>query len=446
MNTKETKSKPVVVRLTSALRENMLFRYPDLGLICLGIFVMLVGVGAVIPIRTIYAREHGASMQEIGWIASAFIVGLFVSQLPGGWASDKWGRKPLLVAGVTVAGLMCFLMLLNDHPWYFIALRFIEGMASGAIGPTSNAYVLDAVPAKERGAAYGWLGSSFSAGLMMGPAIGGVMVDWFGYVTPFLFGGTTTLAVALFLALKMTNRKPGEGAAENEPAVKAEEHKPARQIPRSLFVPAMIGALAFTVAGGFADGLFMSIWSIWLNDLHASTSYIGFTFITFSLPVMVLMPTTGKWADKYRLAPLIAIPSIIISFAYFTYGFTTDLLFIALWGLLEGTLVAVYGPALSAYIANLSPDKARGRLQGFVSTTRTVAGLVSSLLVSTLYGINTAYPFFMLAGVQILIGVLGGLLIWQVERRSMRDGAEPAPLVAVSQERTGGGLLESAAK
>lgn len=438
-------------RITISLRGNLLFRYPDLGLICLGIFVMLVGVGAVIPIRTIYAREHGASMQEIGWIAAAFIIGLFVSQLPGGWASDKWGRKPLLVAGVTVAGIMCFMMLLNDHPWYFIVLRFIEGIASGAVGPTSNAYVLDAVPAKERGAAYGWLGSSFSAGLMMGPAIGGVMVDWLGYTAPFLFGGTTTLATALFLALKMTNRKPGEHIADEgrqttDDGTPIQNPKSKIQNQRGLFVPAMIGALAFTVAGGFADGLFMSIWSIWLNDLHASTSYIGFTFVTFSLPIMILMPITGKMADKYRLAPLIALPSILISFAYFTYGFTTDLLFIVIWGLLEGALIAVSGPALSAYIANLSPDKARGRLQGVVSTTKTVAGLVSSFLVSALYGINTAYPFFMLAGVQLFIGVAGGVLIWQIERRTRTPLDKTIQPEMALPERTGGGLLESAAK
>jgi DHA1 family tetracycline resistance protein-like MFS transporter len=304
--------------------------------------------------------------------------------------------------------------------------------------------VLDTVPAKERGAAYGWLGSAFSAGFMMGPAIGGIMVDWLGYASPFIYGSITTLATALFLGLKMTNRKPGAKSAESEAEAAPEEGKVKRHIPRNLLVPAFVAALAFTVAGGFADGLFMSIWSIWLNDLHASNSFIGFTFVTFSLPVVVLMPITGKMADKYRLAPLIALPSILISFAYLTYGFTTDLLFIAIWGLLEGALVAVYGPALSAYIANLSPDNARGRLQGVVSTSRTVAGFISSMLVAFLYGINTTFPFFMLAGVQLFIGVAGGLLIWQIERRASKVDVIPPTIPTL--ERKGGAVLESAAK
>ena len=379
---------------------------------------------------------------------SFFILGVaFISQLPAGWASDKWGRKPLVVGGVTLAGAMCFLMLANDHPLYFVALRFIEGLASGAIGPAANAYVLDTVPPKERGAAYGWLGSAFSAGFMMGPAIGGVMVDWLGYASPFIFGGTTTLATALFLALKMANRTPGAKVAEPEAEgeLEADAAKSRRQIPKRLFAPALVAALAFTVAGGFADGLFISVWSIWLNDLHASNSFIGFTFITFSLPVMVLMPITGKMADKYRLAPVIAVLSLLISFAYLTYGFTSGfLLFIAVWGLLEGALVAVYGPALSAYIANLSPENARGRLQGLVIITRTVASFVSSLLVASLYSMSMAYPFFMLAGVQLFIGVAGGFLIWQIERRSAKP--RPLPTVKIAPEHKGGGVLVLAAK
>jgi DHA1 family multidrug resistance protein-like MFS transporter len=157
---------------------------------------------------------------------------------------------------------------------------------------------------------------------------------------------------------------------------------------------------------------------VWLDDLNASTSFIGFTFVTFSLPLMLFMPMTGKLADKYSLTPLIVVPAILISFTYLAYGFATNLWFIALWGLLEGTLVAVMVPAVSAYVANLSPENARGRLQGLISTVRTMSGFGSSILVALLYDIDMAYPFIMLAGVQLFISVSGGLLVWRIERKT----------------------------
>ncbi len=400
-----------------------MFRYPDLGLICVGVFIMLIGVGAIVPVRSIYARDMGATAAELGLMASSFLLGTFMFQLPGGWISDKWGRKPLLVFGIAVAGIISFAFLLWDNPWYFIVLRFVEGAAGGAIQPASNAYVMDAVPAKERGAAFGWLGSAFSAGFMLGPALGGIMVDTMGYASPFIFGGVTSIFTAAFLLKRMHNRKPGErpaGAeAPSEVAGVGAETAVRKQIPRALFLPALFSTLLMIAASGIEDGLFIALWTLWLDDLGATTSYIGLTFITFSLPLMVLMPITGKWADKYRLAPIIAIPAALASLVYLTYAMTDNLFLIAMLGLFEGTLVAMRIPAISAFIANLSPDNARGRIQGVTSTTRTIAGFISSMVVIMLYEMNQHFPFFMLFGTQLLVSIVAGILIWRIEKRSI---------------------------
>jgi predicted MFS family arabinose efflux permease len=264
---------------------------------------------------------------------------------------------------------------------------------------------------------------------MMGPAIGGPMSDWLGYTSPFLFGGITSMVTAVFLVLKMTNVKPGAkspatdevGIAVSMISTLEEPEKRSALVPKSLFVPALIGAMAFTVAAGFGDGLFISIWSIWLNDLHASNSYIGLTFVIFSLPLMLFMPITGKWADKGKLALLITIPYALVSTVYFTYSVTSDLFLIALVGAVEGTCLAISIPALSAFIADLSPENARGKLQGVFSTVRTVAAFASSIVTALLYKGSIEAPFLALAITQISISAIGGVVIYIVERRSRRS-------------------------
>jgi len=331
-------------------------------MISLGLFILLVGIGAIVPVRTIYAREHGSSMAELGMMASGYLLGQFLFQLPGGWLSDRWGRKPLLIVGIVVSGLISFLFLANDNPWYFIVLRFVEGAAGGAVMPAANAYVIDVVPSKERGAAFGWIGAANSAGFMMGPAIGGLLSDWYGYTVPFIFGGVASLVTAAFLMAKMSNTKPGAhpvetGETDTDTEAKSEsEAKNSKAVPRQLFLPALVSVLVLFAAAGFGDGLFISIWSLWLNDLHASNSYIGLTFIIFSLPLMVLMPVTGKLADRYRLLPLIVIPGLLLTTVYITYALTTNLVVIAAMGLLEGAMLAISIPAMNAFTANLSPD------------------------------------------------------------------------------------------
>jgi MFS family permease len=417
-------------RISNWVANSPLRRYPDLGLICLGVFIMLIGVGAIVPVRAIYARDHGATLEEIGLMASAFLLGQFIFQLPGGWASDKWGRKPILIAGVFIGAVVCFMFLLSDHAWWYIGLRFVEGMASGIITPAANAYVIDTVPAKERGAAFGWLGSAFSAGFMLGPAIGGPMSEVLGYAAPFIFGGVTGLLTTGLLMWKMSNLKPGAHPdATEEAAVFAEaQEKQGKKIPSRLFVPGLVAALAFSIAGGLGDGLFISIWTIWLDDLNASTSYIGLTFMVFSLPLMILMPITGRLADRYRLSFLMAIPYAMVSSVYYFYTITTDLFWIATIGLLEGTFLAISIPALSSFIANLSPDKSRGKLQGVFSTTRTISGFVSSIATAILYSHSMTTPFMVLAISQVTLSIFGGLLAFYVEQRA-RSGAAARAVV-----------------
>jgi len=298
------------------------------------------------------------------------------------------------------------------------------------------------VPAKERGSAFGWVGSANSAGFMLGPAIGGVMGDWFGYTSPFIFGGVVSLLTAALLWAKMSNPKPGTMPAPVEPsgAAVVEEGKIERRVPSRLFVPAMAGAIALAVASGFGDGLFISIWTLWLDDLNASTAFIGLTFITFSLPLMVMMPFTGKMADKYRLAPLIIVPGLLISTVYFTYGFTTDLILIAMLGIFEGAMIALMDPAIRAFTANLSPDNARGRVQGIVSSARTITGFSSSMIVAVLYGWDwpnsMGYPFYMLTATQIVLVLVGGTVVWRVERSIARQTkVAPAPVSMSAADR-----------
>jgi MFS family permease len=243
---------------------------------------------------------------------------------------------------------------------------------------------------------------------------------------------------------KMSNKKPKIGSVEATDSVddggsaaSESEGRNSKAVPPQLFWAALISALVIFIAAGFGDGLFISIWSIWLNDLHASNSYIGLTFIIFSLPLMVLMPITGKLADRYRLLPLIVIPGLLLSMVYLSYAVTTNLLVILLMGLLEGSLLAVSIPAITAFTANLSPDNARGKLQGIISTTRTSAGFVSSMLVAVLYGMNIGFPFVMLAATQFGLTLVGGALLWRVERKTRRlEAQKPTPMP--TEARTGG--------
>ncbi len=79
---------------------------------------------------------------------------------------------------------------------------------------------------------------------------------------------------------------------------------------------------------------------------------------------------------------------------------------------------------------------------------RTIAAFSSSILTALLYVNGAFYPFMMLAGVQLAVSVVGGVIVWHVERRT-RAAAEPVTattLPVVEAERQSAPVLETAAK
>ena len=151
-------SQAVLVRLRIWLSITSHALADDPGVLLAGILLTYLGLGVIIPVRALYAREVGLSLAGIGAMASSFLLCNTLGQAPFGWLTDRVGRKPLIVAGIAVEVVIAVLYVLTDAPWTFILLRAREGVAAAMITPAARAFVGDVAPATRRGEAYGLLG------------------------------------------------------------------------------------------------------------------------------------------------------------------------------------------------------------------------------------------------------------------------------------------------
>src|SRR3954447_9991139 len=134
----------------------------------------------VVPVRVLYAEEQGASLAIIGAMATAFLVSNFLFQYPMGVLADRWGRKRIIIVGLTCQAVIAFAYIFVSDPVLFVALRLLEGVASATVLPPARALIADNTSPEKRGEAYGVFNSFFNASLLLGPAIGAVLAS-FGY-------------------------------------------------------------------------------------------------------------------------------------------------------------------------------------------------------------------------------------------------------------------------
>ncbi|HWC92881.1 MAG TPA: DHA2 family efflux MFS transporter permease subunit, partial [Pseudolabrys sp.] len=142
-----------------------------------------------------------ASLDQINWVLTSYIVAAAIMTAPMGWLADRFGRKKLFitcVAGFTVASLLC---ALAQNIEQMVVFRLLQGMAGAALVPLSQSVLLDAYSAEERASAMAIWGVGVMLGPIMGPTLGAWLTDNYSWHWVFLINlpiGILTVAGLLF--------------------------------------------------------------------------------------------------------------------------------------------------------------------------------------------------------------------------------------------------------
>lgn len=156
------------------------------GTLFFSIFATVTGVGIVVPLLPIYARDLGASGLYIGLIFGSFSLSRTFFLPYFGRLSDKKGRKPFIVIGLFTYALISLAFILSRSVESLIVLRFIQGITSALILPVTQAYVGDITPKGREGFTMGVFNMSIFLGLSIGPLIGGWVHDRFNLQATFV--------------------------------------------------------------------------------------------------------------------------------------------------------------------------------------------------------------------------------------------------------------------
>ena len=156
------------------------------GTLFFSIFATVTGVGIVVPLLPIYARDMGASGLYIGLIFGSFSLSRTFFLPYFGRLSDKKGRKPFIVSGLFGYTLISLAFILSHSVESLIVLRFIQGITSALILPVTQAYVGDITPKGREGFTMGVFNMSIFLGLSIGPLVGGWVNDRFNLQATFL--------------------------------------------------------------------------------------------------------------------------------------------------------------------------------------------------------------------------------------------------------------------
>src|SRR5688572_9211524 len=155
-------------------------RIEILIVVLLGIFLAALDqtiVGTALPV--IVTELQGNELYT--WAFTSYLLTATVSGPIYGKLSDIFGRRPMFIFGVSVFLLGSILCGLSQNMTMFIAFRGLQGLGAGALFPIALAIIGDIFAPSERGRYQGFFGAVFGVSTLIGPAIGGLITDNFGW-------------------------------------------------------------------------------------------------------------------------------------------------------------------------------------------------------------------------------------------------------------------------
>ena len=184
---------------------------PRLSTLVLLTALSVLSLNMFLPSLSNIAEEFEADYALVNLSIAGYLGITAVLQLVMGPLSDRYGRRPVLMAGTAIFALASLGCALADSIWGFLTFRVLQGaIVSG--NALSRAVIRDMVPAREAASLMGYVAMAMAVAPMLGPMFGGVLDELFGWRATFaVFTGLGVLVLALcWIDLGETNLTPSE--------------------------------------------------------------------------------------------------------------------------------------------------------------------------------------------------------------------------------------------
>ena len=390
------------------------------------VLIDTIGLGIVIPVfPQLIVELTGQPVNEAarigGWLAFAYAVMQFGFGPVIGNLSDRFGRRPVLLASLLAFAVDYLVMALaSTLPLLFIG-RVIAGI-TGASHTTAYAYIADVSPPEKRAQNFGLIGMAFGFGFILGPAIGGLIGDQFGTRAPFVAAGALALLNVLYGWLILPESLPPERRRPFD-IRRANPVGTLMQLRR--YQPIVLGLALAMFLWQLAHQSLQGTWSFYtVYRFEWSPGMVGLSLAAVGLSaaivqgglVRVIIPRLGE-----RRAVALGLMSGLGGFVI--YGLATEG-----WMMFAGIAVAALSglayPSMNALMSQRVDADAQGELQGAVASLFSLSTIIGPPLMTQLFGHFTGRSApFELPGAAFILAALLTLASLMLFRRACRGTA-----------------------
>ncbi len=401
----------------------MRFGHKAVPMALAAVLIDTIGFGIVAPVFPALLKSLGQTDIEqatrtAGYMLVVYAAAQFLAGPVLGNLSDRYGRRPVLIASMLSFGVDYAVMALAPTvAWLFVG-RAVAGVAGAVYGPAGSV-IADVTPPEKRGATFALIGAAFGLGFIIGPALGGLFSLW-GPRAPFVAAAVLALVnagvmlVAMPETLAAANRRPfrlrdAHVVGAFKPLFRAWNAAP-------LLLAIFLWQLAHMV--------YPATWSFWATARFGwDAKAIGWSLAFVGLVSTIVQGgLTGRAIARFGERKALLIGLVAGGCSFLAFGAVS-----ASWQVYvlfcTSALSGFAMPAMQGLLSRMVDATRQGQLQGGLGSMGSVSAILAPFLLTQVlaWGIDHGFPgaAFVIAGVLALLAAV--IVVAQVR-------AAPAPI------------------
>jgi MFS family permease len=361
----------------------------NLYIIALIAVVNALGYGIIIPVLYTYSQKYGLSDFQNGLLFATFSICQFLSTPIIGRMSDKYGRRPLLVASIAGTGLSFLMMAFAPNAIFLFIARALDGITAGNI-PVASAVITDTTDEKNRAKGFGIIGASFGFGFIFGPAVSALTLS-FGLdeSVPFIIAGVISLiaVVITYIMLPETNKHIGEVKKSKLFDFKAM----ASALTQENVGPTLLITLLFSTAFSLMIYAFQPYAA---KGLQMNANGISMLFTLFGVIGLVsqvlILPRITK---SFPVKKLFQNSLLFVAFAFASFFGARTILLYALCSTFLALGNSFVQPLTLTILSEETDAKSQGAMQGLNASYMSIGQIIGPVIGGAIATIGILYPF-----------------------------------------------------
>lgn len=381
----------------------------------------LTGFAMFIPLFALRFDSFGAGVKALGTSDMAYALTFAFAAPFIGMLADRFGRRPILLVSLAGYLLVYIGYLLATAAWPLILLRGLAGIFAGGLLPGMTTIVGDLAPENRCAQWIGIVSGGAAAGYIIGPLLGGLLYDRFGYVA----SSAVSITMATAALLLATFRIPETYTPAAHPGHLRSAWKQGWQaLPaRSTLLLLMFITFGVMFAFAFVQPPFMFYA---YDELSWTSSQLGLVMSAYAVAFMVGAFALGQLSDRVGRKPALLFGLALCSVQFAGLLIFHKVTWIVMSFVVAGLGNAIYDPALSAAVLDIiSPEQTAG-----IMGLKAMAGSLGSVLGPGLIVLFTPWlgpqVVFLAASTLVMALALASALALHVPQRALPRSSSAA--------------------